>query len=609
MDLALLRQAFGSGTQEEIVEACHQIAPRIIDYEEAKSFIWAIVSSLLEKRMYRAAAHLLWGSEMFDPRPESVDRLLKAIESQSKTIVLGAGSLGKSYSIIAYLLLDWLRDPEFTGARIISTTSAHALANTFSTLQRFYDEAIIPLPGFSQHGFIGLDAKDRHASLSIIAIKVGDTGKNSLQGFHPIRRKTPHPAFGNLSRIRLFLDEAELIPNGVWKGVYNLLGNLSGTETVKAICATNPWDVTSVLAMAAEPPQGYSSINADTDKAWVSKSGWNVIRIDAADSENVVQRKVVYPGLMTYEGYELYRSKTDGNDPEYWCYARGMYPTQGSIDCLIPLSFLEGAIGSWILSPGYTVAVGGIDLAFEGDDDVIFFAGRYGKASSWRAPGPEGQVMPLEEPRFVLQVDNFFNLPKGRTEMQYLQCRKLAQDLGIGWEWLALDKTGIGKGVADLFVERGQRGVLEIGWGTAATHTKILDEDRSFCDEVCDGVSYEMYATLRAWLEFEFIKFDPHIDMSKLQKEIIGRKRIRSKLGSTGEVMYKLEQKEAFKSRYGFSPDRADALVMMLHVARIRGPERARMAKRKRSDLVAASQAHDPLSMVQFMDFSQEDSL
>jgi hypothetical protein len=605
IDLAALRTSFGAGTPEEITIGCHKVCPSVDSYERALLWLGSIINKLLESNRYRAAAHLLWGPDLFDPRPRSVARLLTAIEDNAKVIVLGGGAQGKSYTIIAWCILDWLRDPQYTGVRIISTTSAHALGNTFSSLQRFYDEAIIPLPGIAQHGFIGLNPRDRHASLSVIAIKQGESGKQSLQGFHPIRRPEPHPIFGSVSRIRLFLDEAELIPPGVWRGVGNLLSNLHGKESVKAICATNPWDVTSMVAANAEPKQGHNKVDMDRDKEWVSKMGWNTIRLDPADSENVLQRREVFPGLMTFEGYEEYRSKTGGEDAEYMCFGRGMYPTKGTIDCLIPLSFLDDFFGEFIFEPGTVVGCGGVDLAFDGDDDVIFFAGRYGRAAAFR-PAGGFEIIKLIEPRHVVQLDQYKSLPKVRTEAQYNQIRNVADEFGISYDWLALDKTGVGHGVHDLFHERGYHGIMGVGWGMASTHTKILDEHRNFANELYHGVAAEMYFALRDWLEFGYIKASPNISMDKLQKELIGRKRKRAGLGPTGEPMYSLEEKKEFKSRYGFSPDRADALVMLLHVARLRGPEQAQMARKKR---VAATGTYDidALSNVSYIDFSESE--
>lgn len=577
MDLAALRKSFGECTPEEITAGCNALDPRIDSYEASCQWLWIIIRRLLDANKYRAAALLLWGPDLFDPRPKGVARILSAIENNAKVIVLGAASSGKSYSIIAWLLLDWLKDPSYTAVRIISATSQHALQNTFSSLQRFFDESVVPMPGISQQGFVGLSTRDRHSSLSVIAIKEGINGKQSLQGLHPVKRPVPHPVLGPTSRIRIFMDESELIAHPVWKGVGNITSNIEGKDTVKIIAACNPWDINSVTASNAEPACGWNKVDPDKQFRWKSKMGYEVIRVDAAYSENVLQKEIIFSGLMSAEGYEEKRSKTGGNDPEYWCYGRGMYPLEGVTEQLIPLNFLSDVFGEYIFDPGTVVPCGAVDLAFEGDDCVLF-AGRYGRASAWR----QGDgIINIQESKYCLQLDQFITLEKLRTEAQYENILEWTKKFGISTRWLALDKTGVGRGVHDLFVERGHE-VMGIGWGNAATHVKALSEHKCYADEVYNGISSQMYFALRDWLEFQYLKFNSNIQMDKLQKEITGRKRKRAGMGRTGETMFSIEEKSAFKARYGFSPDRADSLVMLIMLIITRGIDGAQMEKRKK---------------------------
>ena len=348
------------------------------------------------------------------------------------------------------------------------------------------------------------------------------------------------------------MDEVELIPNAVFRGVGNISSNIQGKETVKIIAACNPWDVTSVAAANAEPVNGWNKCDPDKDFEWQSQSGYKVVRLDAAYSENVIEKKQVYPGLMSYQGYEEKRAKTGGNDAEYWCYGRGFYPLQGTIDQLIPLHFLDDFFGEFIFDPSTTVACGAVDLAFEGDD-CIFFAGRYGKTSAWRQAGNK-DIIHLQEPRYCLQLDQFVTLQKLRTEAQYENIMSVCSQFGISSRWLALDRTGVGRGVHDLAVERGNAGVLGIGWGNAATHVKTLAEHRDYADALYYGISAQLYFGLRDYLEFGYIKANPNIPMDKLQKEIIGRKKKKVGKGRTNESMYAIEEKAHFKARYGFQP-------------------------------------------------------
>src|ERR1700727_38394 len=101
---------------------------------ESNTFIYTKVQELLSKGQYGSSALLLSRILMFDPNPQSVRRIWRGIEATNKRLIMGCGSAGKSFSVIVWLLLDWLRDPEYTRVKLVSTSEGHAKANTFSSL-------------------------------------------------------------------------------------------------------------------------------------------------------------------------------------------------------------------------------------------------------------------------------------------------------------------------------------------------------------------------------------------------------------------------------------------------------------------------------------------
>jgi hypothetical protein len=177
MDLAQFRRACGEGTDEELVKAVAQIDNSVESPDQAKSWIWALVKRLLETERYGAAGMILWGSALFNSGPQAVKQVIQKVRTTQNLIVLGGAALGKTYSIICYLLLDWIRDPEFTEIKIISTTGGHAKSQSFSTLQRLYQSAIVPLPGLAMDMFVGLNPKDRHSAITLVAIPQGEDGR------------------------------------------------------------------------------------------------------------------------------------------------------------------------------------------------------------------------------------------------------------------------------------------------------------------------------------------------------------------------------------------------------------------------------------------------
>lgn len=573
-----LQESLGTGSDEERLAAVRNLEPTCEVLAQADAYLWAVVWRLLRANLLSAVARLIWPQELFDPRPECVQLIWGTIQSEPKVIFLGCGSAGKSYSSAAWFLLDWLRDPGFTNTKIISTTAGHAKANIFSTFHNLHASSRIKLPGIRLDGFIGMDSANRHAGISRVTIPPGETGRAALQGFHPIPRGSIDPIFGHVGRCRALVDEAEQVPLGLWRGVSNMLLSMEGTDLIKVVAATNPADVLSPLAMYAAPEKGWTRVKPDIDKIWTSRERWHVCRIDGADLENVAQRRVIYPGFMTFSGFENLRLKGGGNSIEYWTLARGMYSLEGAANTVIPLSFLDGLVGT-LLFVGRVVPVGSLDVAFEGDDECIFTAARYGLAAGWRDP-VDSRVHYFEKQRFCLQVDQFFALPKVRTLEQAEAVMQHCTRLGISPEWFICDRTGPGTGLHDALISLWDPGVVGINWGQAATEKPILEDDTTTAIEEYDGIHTEMYWSLRRWIEHQYLKLSPTLDNDKLFKEMTQRTYALAGKGPTGLGRVVLQPKKEFKRLYGWSPDRCDSLVMNLHHCRMLGPERARATGR-----------------------------
>ena len=582
MDLLELRRNCGDGSDEELVKAVSAIDPSVKDPTQAKAYLWALIRRLLDTERYALAGALLWGEALFNPGPRAVQQLLKFIRQSQNLICLGAAAVGKTYTMICYLLMDWLRDPQYTEIKVISTTSGHAKSQSFSTLQRLYKAALVPLPGFTMDGFVGLDPKDRHGSISLIAVPQGEDGRGVLQGYHPVPRTRPHPTFGSMSRVRALLDEAEEIPSGVWEGVANLLASGWGPETVKVCCATNPRDVTSKLAQLAEPVTGWTTLNMDTDTEWVSAERWQVLRLDGATTENVAERKLVFPGFLTFDGFQKYALELGGQSPKYLTFGRAMYPLAALQNTIIPYSLLEAVIGQYIFDQR-TIGIAGIDLAAEGGDRIIVFVGVYGRAIGFTPL--RGTPSLWKKPRYCIQANQWYELPKEKTIALASSIETRLRGLNIHPAWTTVDRTGIGTGPCDALQEQWSPEVRGVMWGAEASALKILSDDHDFSVEVYDGITTEMYMRVRKFLEFGFLCIHPQVQTPQLFKELSGRRYQDATKGPSGKPRIRLEPKKEFKRRLGWSPDIGDALVMMCHGAALNGPEKATMLGATRSVL------------------------
>jgi hypothetical protein len=581
LQLQEFRAALGNGSPEEKVAACREVDPEYSTPQAADAFIWFLLQKLLSNRRYLDAAMLQWPLTVFDPRPLETRRIFAAIESHAAVALIGGSGVSKSYSAIVWNYLDWCQDYLYTGCRLVSTTAGHAKANVWSTLCALHTAALVKPPVTPTAEFLGADPNNRHAGFRRVAIPEGDNGMAALKGFHGIRRPVPHPVYGVCYRARAFLDEGEDIPEGVWHGVDNALSTIDGVDMTKVMSAANPTKAESLFARNCEPQDGWSTVDPDKDLNWTSKQSWHVVRLDPAQSENVVRRKIIYPGFQSYEGWLRLREKEPkGNSLAYWTLGRGLYPPGGHQATMFPRALLDMAIGSYVFE-GPTTPFGTIDLAFEeGGDDCPMMIGRYGLATGYIVPGKPG-IIPFNEPRWVLQIDQWFMLVKGLSMTMAFRIKTKCRQIGITPEWLVLDRTSIGKGCWDILNQtwgyKYETEILGIVWGSSATEKKILDEEVDGANEYCaDNIAELWYGTQR-WMEAHYLKIAPHVDTSRLFAELTNRRYSQGSKGPKGHKRIAMEPKKEYKRRHDTSPDVADAFVQAVYLARMRGSERARL--------------------------------
>jgi hypothetical protein len=528
---------------------------------------------LLNNKGREEAALMLWGPTQFDPRPESTQRIWKALDENQTILLMGAGSMSKSFSAAVWHFLEWIRDPEYTTVKVTGPSERHLEDNLFTHLVRLHKESRIPLPGQVGRLFIGLDPRVRKSSISGVVVPLGKKAAGRLQGVKRDRRKKPHPIFGPQSRLFIFLDEIANIPTGIWRDIDNLLSNTSGTEGLRITGAFNPTDQNDEVGVRCEPPFGWPSFDPDAHFGWVSTRGWRVVRLDAAQCENVKAGKIVFEGLQTKEGFDRIVENSGGNNsPGYWAMARGCFPPTGTVMSIIPPGLLDRwkAEVIWYDSPE---PCGGIDLALEGNDAARFAKGLFGRASGVKfSPSlahPNGHTIFFEDKRGrkilrnVIFVEQIFKLPKGDTVAMQAEIVRLCRTLKIKPEWLAVDRTGNGQGVFDLLKYNWGTGVWGVNYSEGAGETRVMAEDTDTAKELYDRVHSELWFATRKFIEFQYCFASPTLATEELVPQLTGR--LFRSCGKKSRV----ETKSDFKSRHqNKSPDDADAVTLLIHAAR-----------------------------------------
>jgi len=548
----------------------------VTEQKEADVVIRTLLQNLLESDEYLLAAGLLWSRTQFDPRPSVTQDIFKAIRENSKLIIMAGSSLSKTYSAGVYFTLDFLRSPLYTNIKLVSANEDNLRKNLHSHISALFKTMAVPI----QHELairdsdmsIGVKGWIAEMGISGIAIKQGTISSGGLRG-HKVKpiRKTPHPRFGMSSLLRILVDEGQDVPSAGYGDLQTTEASMDGVDLIKIVVPMNPVDLSRRAVEMAEPPEGWHPDQIETLHYYQAKSGYQVLRLDAAKFENIVQRKTVYPGLMTYQAYLGFMRGGD-NSASYYV-ARGFPPMRDSANTCLPPEWLQTQRGE----PIYVGAVknlASVDLAFQGRDKAIMVIGRWGLAAGWRrATGEtvffEDRLNPGEKKaRHVLALDQVFELPKSDdtvTMSQELMGR--CKLLMIDPENVCLDMTGNALGVFS-HTSKFWGNVLGINWGEKATELRVLSDDLGTAESVYDNKPTEMWWAFKRWLDPRVcaILINPIIPTNPLYRQLSSRRYVNTKNNKV-----RIESKDDYKSRNsGISCDEADAFIMMPQLVRER---------------------------------------
>lgn len=545
------------------------------------SVAFTYLQMFLHARDYESAATLLWGPETFTHEPRSVQMVWDGIKNHALVNILGAASMGKTYSASAWFLLDWVLDPDWTLVRVMSTKEEHVKKNLFGDMHRLYQNSVIPLPGKADSESIATETgKKGGMGIFILTIARGHEATGAIKGAK-IKPRPKHPLFGTSSRSRLLIDEAQEVPPNAFEEIPNLYSSVEegDVEHTKICMAANPKDVFSEYGKNCVPVQGWDDIQqmmSETD-TWESSTGWFCVRLNAMKSENVIQKKDVFKRFFTWNGYrmKLRQYSGDPDHPMMWSEVYGMFPLRGSRTAIVQKHWVDRAYGEWIFDGGvYTVAA--VDPAFTGDLPTMA-TGRVGNAVAYRMAN--GEEVELEEPGLRLQIDAVGVLPRGDTQDLSDEIMSRLKELDVKPEHFAIDRTGVGQGVHDSIRRQWYSKVIGatngravdaapimgINYSERATEVLICEEDTKMPVELYDGIRSEIWYATGRFFEYEYVKIGASVDTDTIQ-ELIER-RGGSPAGK-GKLL-QVESKDSFKSRGNKSPDKADAVTMLVQCARI----------------------------------------
>ena len=316
---------------------------------------------------------------------------------------------------------------------------------------------------------------------------------------------------------------------------------------------SNPKSYYDPFGRMAEPKKGWASIDETMDE-WETVNGW-CLRFDGEKSPNIMAGKTIWKYLLTQEQLEEKRRLLQPTSPEYYRQVRGYFCPTGSVDSIFSETQIVRCNGDkkaiWLEPP---IKVAGFDPSFtHGGDRSILYFGQFGITTDHLKTLEWTEYVHIEEDNRDKSAERNFQIAR--------KLRAECEKRGVQCKHLAIDGTGAGKPFCDIVRNVWNGEFLELNFAGGATDLPASGTDPRPSKEAYVNHVSEIWFVGREYLSSNQIRgIGPD-----LAKELISRT-YETKAGGKVQV----EPKPLMKGRVGFSPDVADAALLVMAVCRHR---------------------------------------
>jgi hypothetical protein len=415
-------------------------------------------------------------------------QIARSVAAHRATAVQSCHGSGKSYTA-ARVAAWWLDTHKIGDAFVVSTapTFAQVRAILWREIARAHAKGRLPGRVNQTEWWIG-------DQIVGFGRKPSDYDPDAFQGIHA-------------AAVLVLIDEACGVPKSLWDAASTLLTN----EASRILAIGNPDDPGSYFAQVCKPG-----------------SGWNVLRIAAADTPNFTGEEIppelgallISPLWVTErrdewgQGSPLYISKVDGEFPE------------SADDGVIPYGFVRAAQLDPLPLPETPVELG-VDVGAGGDETVIFERRGGYPGRRWRDHSDDPMAVVGKIVRAIAET--------GATAVKI-------DEIGIGWAV---------RGRLEELAEQGthRARIIGVNVGEASGDPSRFPRLR---DELWWDTGRELIRTRG-------------IDLSGLDDAVIAQL-VAPRYGIDSAGRVKVEPKADTRRRLGRSPDDADALLLAFYV-------------------------------------------
>jgi len=475
------------------------------------------------------------------------EMIFAAIENKYLAIG-GSSSSGKSHTMAAWGIVNWLSQPRDTLVLMTSTTLREARKRIWGSvisLLSVIDGAPIKIrDSIGNAAYVDENGLlIERAGLSLIAAEKSKT-REAIGKFIGLKQK----------RVILIGDELSELSEAI---IQAGISNLSNNPYFQLIGMANPNSRFDAFGVWSEPKDGWDSIDTMLAYEWQTKWGGRYMRLDGERSPNVMAGKKLYGWMPTEEKLAEDRLLLGENSRGYMRMVRAVFFDSDETTSVYSEAELtnSGAMGK-VEWAGQPTMVAGLDPAFtSGGDRTILYTARVGYNSAGHYVCELGESFNINDDATNKAVPRTYQI----THKVIAICTKL----NIAPDHLAVDATGAGSPFCDVLAGEWSNQILRVQFGGKPTDKRVSANSKLTGEELYTNRVGELW-----FVGKELMRTKQLFGVtSDLAQEITSRD---YDLIKTGTLKVKLESKAEFKSRFGKSPDLADAAFLALDCARQR---------------------------------------
>lgn len=518
---------------------------------ELKAFLFNPSQGLGKAEHFWNIVSMLWGPKSRKPfvRHPWAERMIGAACETSYLGVSGCGSSGKTDTFAVWGIVNWLAAPKDTLVLCTSTSLKESGKRIWGSVKAYYAAA-------------GLEGVGKLVeSLHTIRTNDGSGVFNDKEGICCIagEKKDEKDAIGKLigaknKRVLLIADELPELTEAILTAAFS---NLALNPYFQMVALGNFKSIYDAFGVFVRPKNGYSSISVE-DKEWETSNGV-CLHLDGMRSPNIVDGKDKWP-IYDSKNLATHRKNYGPDSAEFWRMCRSFHCPESVENVLFSdVDFIRGDSHSpaiWLEPPRPVIAA---DPAFTTDGDKFsVVTGLFGKNNNGLP------TLAITGYRYVHENIALTQQGEPRDVQTARQLSEIAREEKCTAENVGVDCSGPG-GLAfgSILSAVWSSRFLPVKFGEKPSERPVSTEDPKRCDEAFHNRVTELWAIGRHFMRAGQIKGLPN----DIAKELKARhyetiKGIQMKI--------KVESKRDMKARIGFSPDLADAFLILVELCRER---------------------------------------